>query len=133
VSDTPIRAGVAAAGIFSVAFRDAKHGVIAGGDYQQPALGGRNLAFTSDGGKSWTLADSASGLTGYRSAIAFVPGTAGRMLVAVGLNGTDLSRDGGKTWMHGDATAYNSVQFASRTVGFAAGPKGRIARFEARR
>ena len=30
-SDTPIRAGVRSAGIFSIAFRDAKHGVIAGG------------------------------------------------------------------------------------------------------
>jgi photosystem II stability/assembly factor-like uncharacterized protein len=126
VHDTPIRAGVPSAGVFSIAFRDAKHGAIAGGDYQQPALRGRNLAVTSDGGATWTLADSASSPAGYRSAVAFVPGTAGRKLVAVGLSGTDLSRDGGRTWTMVDSVAYNSVQFARNGAGYAVGPKGRI-------
>jgi hypothetical protein len=31
------------------------HGVIAGGDYKRPSDDGPNLAFTSDGGKTWTL------------------------------------------------------------------------------
>ena len=129
VSDTPIRAGIASAGIFSIAFRDARHGVIAGGDYQQPALRGRNLALTADGGATWTLVDSASSPAGYRSSVAFVPGTSGKMLVAVGLSGTDISRDGGLTWAAADSIAYNSVQFASRSLGFAVGPKGRISAF----
>ena len=37
VHDTPLRAGVPSAGVFSVAFRDARHGVIAGGDYEKPS------------------------------------------------------------------------------------------------
>jgi photosystem II stability/assembly factor-like uncharacterized protein len=127
VHDTPIRAGAPSAGIFSVAFHDARHGVIAGGDYQQPTLRGRNLAVTSDGGATWTLSDSASSPAGYRSAVAFVPGTKGRTLVAVGLSGIDTSRDGGATWIAVDSVAYNSMQFASRTAGWAVGPKGRIA------
>jgi photosystem II stability/assembly factor-like uncharacterized protein len=126
VHDTPIRAGVPSAGIFSVAFRDARNGVIAGGDYQQPTLRGRNLAVTSDGGASWTLVDSASSPAGYRSAVAYMPGTRGRTLVAVGLSGTDISRDGGRTWAQVDTVAYNSVAFGSATAGFAVGPKGRI-------
>jgi photosystem II stability/assembly factor-like uncharacterized protein len=129
VHDTPIRAGVPSAGIFSVAFRDARRGVIAGGDYQQPALRGRNLAITGDGGLTWTLTDSAASPAGYRSAVAYVPGTKGRSLVAVGLSGTDVSRDAGLTWMRVDTVAYNSVRFASRNVGWAVGPKGRIARY----
>jgi photosystem II stability/assembly factor-like uncharacterized protein len=129
VHDTPIRAGTASAGIFSVAFRDRRHGVIAGGDYQQPTLRGRNLAMTSDGGRTWTLADSATSPAGYRSAVTFVPGTGGRMLVAVGLSGTDVSRDGGATWSSVDSVAYNSVGFASASRGWAVGPKGRIARW----
>jgi hypothetical protein len=55
VTDTPIFHGPDSAGIFSIAFRDAAHGVIAGGDYQHPDRDGPNLAFTTDGGKTWTL------------------------------------------------------------------------------
>lgn len=52
---TPLTHGPDSAGIFSVAFRDATHGVIVGGDYKHPDQDGDNLAFTSDGGKTWTL------------------------------------------------------------------------------
>jgi len=55
VFDTPIVHGPDSAGIFSVAFRDALHGVIAGGDYKHPDDDGPNLAFTEDGGKTWML------------------------------------------------------------------------------
>ena len=55
VFDTPIIHGPDSAGIFSLAFRDATHGVIAGGDYKLPQQDGPNLAFTADGGKTWTL------------------------------------------------------------------------------
>src|SRR5580692_4791133 len=57
VFDTPILHGPDSAGIFSIAFRDAQHGVIAGGDYKHPRDDGPNLAFTTDGGKTWTLSD----------------------------------------------------------------------------
>jgi photosystem II stability/assembly factor-like uncharacterized protein len=55
VFDTPIVHGPDSAGIFSIAFRDTLHGVIAGGDYKKPNQDGPNLAFTNDGGKTWTL------------------------------------------------------------------------------
>jgi photosystem II stability/assembly factor-like uncharacterized protein len=55
VFDTPIAHGSDSAGIFSVTFRDANHGVIAGGDYKHPDQDGPNLAFTNDGGKTWAL------------------------------------------------------------------------------
>ncbi len=57
VSDAPILHGPDSAGIFSIAFRDPLHGVIAGGDYKHPNNDGPNLAFTDDGGKTWTLSD----------------------------------------------------------------------------
>jgi hypothetical protein len=47
--------GPESAGIFSVAFRDVLHGVVAGGDYKHPKYDGPNLAFTEDGGKIWML------------------------------------------------------------------------------
>ncbi len=55
VVPTPIMHGPDSAGIFSIAFRDARHGVIAGGDYKRPDQDGPNLAVTDDGGKTWTL------------------------------------------------------------------------------
>jgi len=55
VFDTPIWHGRDSTGIFSIAFRDPLHGVIAGGDYKHPNDDGDNLAFTDDGGKHWTL------------------------------------------------------------------------------
>jgi photosystem II stability/assembly factor-like uncharacterized protein len=129
VHDTPIRAGAPSAGAFSIAFRDTRHGVIAGGDYANPAVPGRNLAVTSDGGVTWTLTDSAAAPPGYRSAVAFVPRTRTNTMVAVGLTGTDVSADGGRSWRRADTTAYNSVGFASPTAGWAVGPRGRIARW----
>jgi len=54
VFDTPIQHGPDSAGIFSIAFRDPLHGVIAGGDYKRPDQDGPNLAFTNDAGKTWT-------------------------------------------------------------------------------
>ena len=55
VYETPMVHGPDSAGIFSIAFRDTLHGVIAGGDYKRPKEDGPNLAFTEDGGKTWTL------------------------------------------------------------------------------
>jgi photosystem II stability/assembly factor-like uncharacterized protein len=55
VFDTPMIHGPESAGIFSIAFRDAMRGVVAGGDYKHPNDDGPNLAFTEDGGKTWTL------------------------------------------------------------------------------
>jgi len=57
VFDTPVVHGPESAGIFSIAFRDSLHGVIAGGDYKRPRDDGPNLAFTDDGGKSWKLSE----------------------------------------------------------------------------
>jgi photosystem II stability/assembly factor-like uncharacterized protein len=69
VFDTPMVHGPESAGIFSIAFRDAMHGVIAGGDYKHPNEDGANLAFTDDGGKTWTL--SALHPLAYFSAVAY--------------------------------------------------------------
>ena len=48
-------------------------------------------------------------------------------LVAVGLAGTFVSRDSGRTWSQADTVPLNSVRFFGRT-GFAVGPGGRVAR-----
>lgn len=128
VADTPIHAGNAAAGIFSVAFTDAQHGVAVGGQYNKPKELFDNVAVTSDGGITWRIAKGPLP-AGYMSGVSFVPGTNGRSLVAVGLAGTAASTDGGESWSMVDSVAYNSVAFASRTAGWAVGPRGRIAKW----
>jgi|tagenome__1003787_1003787.scaffolds.fasta_scaffold20937767_3 photosystem II stability/assembly factor-like uncharacterized protein len=80
VTETPLFHGPASAGIFSVAFRDAKHGVIAGGDYKEPNKNVASLALTSDGGSTWRLAKIAP--QKYFSAVAFVRSE--RRVLAVG-------------------------------------------------
>jgi photosystem II stability/assembly factor-like uncharacterized protein len=130
VADTPVHAGSSASGIFSIAFSDARHGVVVGGDYTKPKQPFDNTSLTDDGGKTWRLARGPMP-QGYMSAVAYVPGTNGRTLVAVGLAGTARSNDGGESWAMIDSVPYNSVAFATRTEGWAAGPGGRIAKWRA--
>jgi photosystem II stability/assembly factor-like uncharacterized protein len=128
VADTPLHAGNAASGIFSVAFSDERHGVAVGGEYSKPKERFDNVAVTDDGGANWRLARGPLP-KGYMSAVAFVPGSRGRQLVAVGLAGTARSDDAGESWTMVDSVAYNSVTFASNGDGWAAGPRGRIAKW----
>ena len=122
VSDTPIVAEVASAGIFSIAFRDKKNGIIVGGDYRKPNDAGATAAITADGGKTWKLLDKR---LPYRSAVAW----AKDRWIAVGTSGSHVSTDNGDTWKLLDRENYNSVAFAPTGEGWAVGPKGRIATF----
>ncbi|HEX4946321.1 MAG TPA: YCF48-related protein [Blastocatellia bacterium] len=122
VHDTPVQAGVASAGIFSVGFRDAKTGIIVGGDYQKPNESGKTAAITHDGGKTWKLLENK---LAFRSGIVFVQGK----WIAVGPSGSDESRDNGASWTQLDSENYNAVSFTKSGVGWVAGPKGLIAKF----
>ena len=124
VAETPLVAG-ASAGIFSVAFRDAKHGVIVGGDYTKEKDAVNNLAVTNDGGITWTLA---KGLNGFRSVVAYVPGMK-TALVAVGPSGADYSVDDGRTWIHLAGPGFDTLSFVrNQPVGWAAGARGSLGR-----
>lgn len=124
IAETPLLAGPSA-GIFSIAFRDAKHGVIVGGDYKQETEAVNNLAITSDGGITWKLM---KGLSGFRSVVAYVPGS--KTLVANGPSGSDYSKDNGRTWKSLEGPGFDTLSFAggngSPPVAFAAGNRGII-------
>ncbi|HEV8059047.1 MAG TPA: glycosyl hydrolase, partial [Gemmataceae bacterium] len=47
--------------------------------------------------------------------------------VAVGSSGSHMSLDDGVSWKSLDGENYNTVAFTAKGVGWAAGPKGRIA------
>ncbi len=119
VADTPVAAGVESAGGFSLAFRDAQHGILVGGDYRKPNAAGATVAVTADGGKTWTAADKS---LPFCSAVVW---TKGRW-IAVGASGSHVSEDDGKTWKRLDNENYNSVAVATDSSAWAAGPKGRI-------
>jgi photosystem II stability/assembly factor-like uncharacterized protein len=123
VADTPLAAGKSA-GVFSVAFRDAMHGVIVGGDYSKENEAVDNLAVTRDGGRTWQLA---RGLSGFRSVVAYVPGS--NAMIAVGPSGTDYSADDGSTWRAAEGPGFDTMSFAPRrSVAWGSGARGAIGR-----
>lgn len=117
VSNTAIQHGTPSQGIFSIAMLDSENGVIVGGDYQKPDEAKDTLAFTSDGGESWKLG---TGLTGYRSGVTYVDKNT---IIAVGTNGSDITRDGGKTWKKLGNENLNAVQAKGKRAAWAVGPK----------
>lgn len=125
-ASTPLIAG-GSAGIFSIAFRDAMHGIVVGGDYRKESEAIDNAAITNDGGRTWT---KVTGLSGFRSAVAYVPGATTPTLIAVGPQGADQSTDDGKTWTPlSGATGLHTFSLAKRGgAGFGAGVKGNIMR-----
>jgi photosystem II stability/assembly factor-like uncharacterized protein len=124
LAKTPLSAGPSA-GIFSIAFADAKHGIVVGGDYKAESVAGDNAALTSDGGATWTLV---RGLSGFRSVVAYRPGDAST-IVAVGPSGTDMSFDRGKTWTPVAGPGFHAFSFArGGGVGFGVGEKGSAGR-----
>jgi photosystem II stability/assembly factor-like uncharacterized protein len=125
VAKAPIASGPSA-GIFSVAFSDATHGVIVGGDYKTETAAIDNAAVTSDG-EHWTLV---KGLSGFRSVVARV--AIGRTsFVAVGPSGADYSSDGGRTWSALAGSGFHAFSAArDRVIGFGVGEKGSAATLE---
>lgn len=117
----PLAGGAESSGAFSIAFRDLNHGVVVGGDYKNPELAGGTAAWTSDGGRHWTASRKTP--HGYRSAVAWV---SRYDWIAVGTNGSDVSRDDGQSWEHLDSGKWNAV-----SPPFAVGPGGRIGKLEA--
>ena len=126
VAVTPVRNDSASSGIFSIAFRDGRHGVIVGGDYAHDREDRQNIAFTADGGATWIA--PAGRPAGFRSAAAYLRDT--RTWIAGGTSGSDISTDDGRSWRTFDSGSYNALSFVSSRAGWAVGARGRIARFE---
>jgi photosystem II stability/assembly factor-like uncharacterized protein len=132
----PIASGSASAGIFALGLHQnfanrwkttaeqeqiGFHQVIVavGGDYAKPNEAVATAAWSEDEGMTWTAA--AKPPHGYRSSVAWSQEL--KAWVAVGTNGSDISRDDGKTW-----TALDDGDWNALSLPFVVGPKGRIAR-----
>jgi photosystem II stability/assembly factor-like uncharacterized protein len=125
VYNTAMVKGAAGSGIFSIAmYGVSDKGAIVGGDYEKPNEHTNNLAFTSDGGETWR---PGTGLTGYRSGVAYIDKMT---IVAVGTTGTDVTRDSGKTWKRIGDEDLNAVQAKGKNAIWAVGAKGLVVRMK---
>nr|MBA3782319.1 oxidoreductase [Nocardioides sp.] len=126
VADSTLAPGDAA-GAFSIAVRDEAQGVLVGGDFEQETDGTDRSAYLSGKGK-WK---NGGDLSGYRSGVAWLPGTAA-VAVAVGPSGSDLTVNGGRTWKKFSRADFDSVQCAENAEGaascWASGADGAVGR-----
>jgi photosystem II stability/assembly factor-like uncharacterized protein len=130
VADTPLAAGVASAGAFSLAFADARHGLVVGGDYRKEGESSANLAVTNDGGRTWLAPPTR--LRGFRSAAAVWRREADVGWMATGPAGTEWSMDGGRTWTAIPGDGFHALSIAARGAAvWVVGEQGRIARLAA--
>src|SRR5689334_795359 len=107
VADSPMASG-AAAGIFSLAFRNTLFGVAVGGDFTKPTEAVNAASVTYDGGRTWKLVPADQAPKGYRSGSHFVPWSP-FTVIAVGPSGSDVSFDGGRSWKQFYDGSFDSV------------------------
>jgi hypothetical protein len=125
---TPLGRNSESSGIFSVGARPtspyvsnlgSQLFVIVGGDYTKPDESKGTAAWSGDGGQHWLA--STTPPHGFRSAVQW--SEALKLWITVGTNGSDVSRDDGKTWQPLDNGNWNAL-----SLPFVVGPNGRIAR-----
>jgi photosystem II stability/assembly factor-like uncharacterized protein len=127
----PIFQGTPVSGVFTVAFRDALHGVLAGGDFLSPDRK-RNFAVSSDGGKTWQHPSNAP-IRGAVFGLAYVGGHDRapnvKRLVATGPDGVAWTDDEGGSWTRiRGARDFWAVAFANKEVGWLVGTEGSISK-----
>ncbi len=121
VAETPMHPANASSGIFSLAFKDAKNGIAAGGDYQKPDGSDLpNVMRTHDGGKTWQAAAPTNPAGVYFSSVA----EQGKETIAGGIKGI---------WVHSAEWKSESTENVNAvTAGihrsWAVGPKGIVLR-----
>ena len=121
VSATPMTSGPSA-GIFALAFRSQRHGLAVGGDFDPNHSSTNNFARTRDGGSTWALLTGAP--AEYRSGATWVNG---HTAIAVGMTGSDFSRNHGQTWTGFDDGSLHTVDCANPNACWASGANGRVA------
>jgi photosystem II stability/assembly factor-like uncharacterized protein len=141
----PLSAGPAGGG-FSIAFRDARHGVLGGGDLLTPADVRDNFARSHDGGKSWQLGTAAP-IPGAIYGLAYAQGRhrgpadddgegqghdgAPATVVATAPAAAAWSSDEGTSWTLLDGVSgYWAVDFADAHTGWLVGVQGQILRID---
>jgi photosystem II stability/assembly factor-like uncharacterized protein len=127
VAETPIEAGTAAAGIFSLVCRGNRQLVAVGGNYSKPDATAVTVARSNDGGATWTPT-APSPATGFLSGVAYLDAApSSRRMIAVGTEGTVYSLDSGISWTRLDSFSLNVVMADGNGAAWAAGARGAVA------
>ena len=107
---TPLIQGGTMTGAFCADFKNSNEGLLIGGDWDNMSLNNGNLAYTSDGGKTWNLRSEGAG-PGYRSCIVWHPLNS-QECVAIGSKGIDYSTDSGLNWHHISDDSFYTGRFS---------------------
>ena len=122
----PLLQGKESTGANSIAIKDKKTMIVAGGDFTQKEDTLRNICYSHDGGATWVVPEKTA--SGYRSCVEYITK---QTWISCGLNGSDISKDDGKSWNKISDLSFHVVRKAKKgnTV-FFAGNNGRIGKLE---
>ena len=120
------------AGTFALAWTPGRLFTV-GGDYQLPDSTRRVAGSYGLAGNAAPVpaAGGFEGPRGFRSGLAASRAGGTWVLVAVGTNGTDISRDGGIRWTPFDTAGFHAVRASRDGTFFASGSEGRLAVYHA--
>jgi photosystem II stability/assembly factor-like uncharacterized protein len=128
---TPIQPqGTPTSGLTSVAFRDRRHGIIAGGDVlPTDDFFPNDVAVSDDGGKTWTLVEGTP-FPGAGYGLSYANGSVGdhlRTVVITGPGGAAWTLNEGRRWHRlAGVEGFWAVAFANPRNGWLVGTEGRI-------
>ncbi len=123
----PLTNGASSRGAFSIAF--GKHQtIIVGGNYAKDKLPD-SVAYVIPGEKAKFKSNTpVIGPAGYQSCVEYIKGD---KFLSTGTPGTNLTTDGGKTWVKIDSTSYNVCRKAKRgNLILLAGDRGKLGFFK---
>jgi len=132
--DTPLVSSPSA-GAFTVAFRDAYHGIVGGGDLDPANPNSADTATSRDGGRTWSLTNPPP-VTGAIFGLSYIDGgnrsrpdddDDRTVVITANTGGAAWTPNEGKTWypLNG-VTGFWAVAFASPRAGWLVGVNGTI-------
>ena len=127
VAETPMHPATASAGIFSLSFKDAKHGVAVGGDYALPNGSELpNILLTNDGGKTWKPARPTNPAGLYLSSVIYSGPIGEKTPISVAGTAGILSSDDNGNWRIESTEPANALLIGKELDLWAVGPKGTV-------
>jgi photosystem II stability/assembly factor-like uncharacterized protein len=124
--NTPIVQGTPVSGIFTLEFRNANDGILAGGDLDAPDKHSKNVAVSTDGGRTWKLV-AGTPFTGAAYGLSYTHAWRQRTVFITGPKGAAWSFNEGESWhLLPGVKDYWAVAFATPNAGWFVGTEGRI-------
>ena len=124
--ETPMKSGMPTFGMYAIC-RTESGCYCVGGDYTDPDNRDRTFSVAPVQCNEWQLPDLPPG--GFRSCIKAMWINDQEILIATGMNGTDASSNGGRSWHAIDTLGFHTMDVdPSGSVLFAAGSEGRISK-----